>query len=124
MAIQEAGSSRRASSRTAPPRSARTFGAARYGRAPSSRRTKTRRRRALGDPGIAPAAQIGFTALAQKETAMRIFGLVSIRALVFGTACLAASMAGAQATRAFSFAYDQPTTTAYGIAANLFDAKL
>jgi TRAP-type transport system periplasmic protein len=27
-------------------------------------------------------------------------------------------------TRTFSFAYDQPTTTAYGIAANMFDAKL
>src|SRR5436190_14693533 len=27
-------------------------------------------------------------------------------------------------TRAFSFAYDQPNTTAYGIAANIFDAKL
>jgi TRAP-type transport system periplasmic protein len=27
-------------------------------------------------------------------------------------------------TRTFSFAYDQPTTTAYGIAANIFDAKL
>src|SRR5438552_16145035 len=27
-------------------------------------------------------------------------------------------------TRSFSFAYDQPTTTAYGIAANIFDAKL
>jgi tripartite ATP-independent transporter DctP family solute receptor len=26
--------------------------------------------------------------------------------------------------RTFSFAYDQPTTTAYGIAANMFDAKL
>ena len=31
--------------------------------------------------------------------------------------------AAAQA-RTFSFAYDQPTTTAYGIAANIFDAKL
>jgi TRAP-type transport system periplasmic protein len=33
------------------------------------------------------------------------------------------SMASAQ-NRAFSFAYDQPPTTAYGIAANIFDAKL
>src|SRR5438093_2563016 len=34
-------------------------------------------------------------------------------------------LAGATAqTRTFSFAYDQPTTTAYGIAANIFDAKL
>jgi len=31
--------------------------------------------------------------------------------------------AGAQ-NRTFSFAYDQPSTTAYGIAANIFDAKL
>ena len=27
-------------------------------------------------------------------------------------------------SRTFSFAYDQPNTTAYGIAANIFDAKL
>ncbi|HEV8141575.1 MAG TPA: TRAP transporter substrate-binding protein DctP, partial [Methylomirabilota bacterium] len=32
--------------------------------------------------------------------------------------------ADAAAQRKFSFAYDQPTTTAYGIAANLFDEKL
>ncbi|HUH94670.1 MAG TPA: TRAP transporter substrate-binding protein [Casimicrobiaceae bacterium] len=37
-----------------------------------------------------------------------------------GVLCLDA---GAQ-TRTFSFAYDQPTTTAYGIAGNIFDAKL
>ncbi|MCI4428198.1 MAG: TRAP transporter substrate-binding protein [Burkholderiales bacterium] len=40
---------------------------------------------------------------------------------------LAASGWVADATaqnRAFSFAYDQPPTTAYGIAANIFDAKL
>jgi len=39
-------------------------------------------------------------------------------------ATLFASTAWAQATRQFSFAYDQPPTTAYGIAANIFDAKL
>ena len=39
-------------------------------------------------------------------------------------ASLFASSALAQAARQFSFAYDQPTTTAYGIAANIFDAKL
>ena len=34
-------------------------------------------------------------------------------------------IAGASAqNRTFSFAYDQPNTTAYGIAANIFDAKL
>src|SRR5262245_13455642 len=32
--------------------------------------------------------------------------------------------ANAAAQRKFSFAYDQPTTTAYGIAANIFDEKL
>src|SRR3989441_12580004 len=32
--------------------------------------------------------------------------------------------ADAVAQRKFSFAYDQPTTTAYGIAANIFDEKL
>jgi tripartite ATP-independent transporter DctP family solute receptor len=36
---------------------------------------------------------------------------------------LAAGQASAQ-NRVFSFAYDQPNTTAYGIAANIFDAKL
>ena len=46
------------------------------------------------------------------------------RAFVFGAAALLASTAFAQATRQFSFAYDQPPTTAYGIAGNIFDAKL
>jgi tripartite ATP-independent transporter DctP family solute receptor len=50
-------------------------------------------------------------------------GLSTLRALTFGLFSLAASLAGAQ-TRQFSFAYDQPPTTAYGIAANMFDAKL
>ena len=48
----------------------------------------------------------------------------AIGAVVFGVASLLASAAGAQAARQFSFAYDQPPTTAYGIAANIFDAKL
>src|SRR5437763_6123118 len=39
-------------------------------------------------------------------------------------ASFAASMTYAAESRQFSFAYDQPTTTAYGIAANIFDAKL
>jgi tripartite ATP-independent transporter DctP family solute receptor len=38
-------------------------------------------------------------------------------------ALVLAGQAAAQ-NRQFSFAYDQPTTTAYGIAANIFDAKL
>jgi tripartite ATP-independent transporter DctP family solute receptor len=49
--------------------------------------------------------------------------LSTLRALTFGLLALAASLVGAQ-TRQFSFAYDQPPTTAYGIAGNMFDAKL
>ena len=48
------------------------------------------------------------------------------RALALGaiaTIVFSASQAAAQ-NRKFSFAYDQPTTTAYGVAANIFDAKL
>ena len=51
-------------------------------------------------------------------------GSKAIQALVFCLASFAASIAIAQAARTFSFAYDQPNTTAYGIAANIFDAKL
>ena len=51
-------------------------------------------------------------------------GLSTLRALTFGLLSLAATFAAAQAARQFSFAYDQPPTTAYGIAANIFDAKL
>jgi TRAP-type transport system periplasmic protein len=51
-----------------------------------------------------------------------------IRAVVVGAAALGAALAAtsafAQAPRQFSFAYDQPPSTAYGIAANIFDAKL
>jgi tripartite ATP-independent transporter DctP family solute receptor len=44
---------------------------------------------------------------------------------VLAAAVAAGYIAGATAqTRSFSFAYDQPNTTAYGIAANIFDAKL
>ncbi|HEY5324737.1 MAG TPA: TRAP transporter substrate-binding protein, partial [Caldimonas sp.] len=43
---------------------------------------------------------------------------------VCGAAILFAQAASAQAGRQFSFAYDQPPTTAYGIAAGIFDAKL
>jgi TRAP-type transport system periplasmic protein len=45
---------------------------------------------------------------------------------LFAAAALAAMAIAtdANAQRTFSFAYDQPNTTAYGIAANLFDAKL
>jgi len=47
-----------------------------------------------------------------------------LRALALAVAALAAASAGAQGARQFSFAYDQPPTTAYGIAGNIFDAKL
>jgi len=47
----------------------------------------------------------------------------ALSASVLSFALLLAGQASAQ-NRQFSFAYDQPTTTAYGIAANIFDAKL
>ena len=53
----------------------------------------------------------------------------SLKTLGVAVLCMASlavleAQAQAQAPRQFSFAYDQPTTTAYGIAANIFDAKL
>jgi tripartite ATP-independent transporter DctP family solute receptor len=47
----------------------------------------------------------------------------ALTACVASVALLMAGQASAQ-SRQFSFAYDQPTTTAYGIAGNIFDAKL
>src|SRR5439155_25293778 len=52
--------------------------------------------------------------------AMRQFGLVALAA---GFLTLGLS-SDASAQRKLSFAYDQPVTTAYGVAANLFDEKL
>src|SRR5213596_980468 len=46
-----------------------------------------------------------------------ILGVLAAATLVWLTGATAQ-------TRTFSFAYDQPNTTAYGIAANIFDAKL
>src|SRR3954470_7143268 len=46
-----------------------------------------------------------------------------LSALAAAVACGTITAATAQ-NRTFSFAYDQPNTTAYGIAANIFDAKL
>jgi tripartite ATP-independent transporter DctP family solute receptor len=46
-----------------------------------------------------------------------------LRGLAAGAMTLVTMLAFGQA-RQFSFAYDQPPTTAYGIAANMFDAKL
>ena len=47
----------------------------------------------------------------------------ALTAVVGSILVLAAAQATAQ-NRQFSFAYDQPNTTAYGVAANIFDAKL
>ncbi len=57
---------------------------------------------------------------------MKIMNLGRRAVLAALTAAMAVGFgAGANAqTRVFSFAYDQPNTTAYGIAANIFDAKL
>ncbi len=49
-------------------------------------------------------------------------GILSAIAAVAAIAIAMPTDANAQ--RTFSFAYDQPNTTAYGIAANIFDAKL
>src|SRR5215470_9353473 len=51
---------------------------------------------------------------------LRLLGLLSL-ALGVMTVVWPAT---ANAQRMFSFAYDQPHTTAYGIAADIFDAKL
>ncbi len=51
-------------------------------------------------------------------------GNKALGVILFALASVIASAAQAQAARQFSFAYDQPNTTAYGIAANMFDAKL
>src|SRR5256714_7248749 len=48
---------------------------------------------------------------------------IALAALALGAAAFLIP-GGANAQRVFSFAYDQPNTTAYGIAANIFDAKL
>ena len=51
------------------------------------------------------------------------FRQLGIVAVALGVATLAVPT-DANAQRTFSFAYDQPPTTAYGIAADIFDAKL
>lgn len=52
--------------------------------------------------------------------------IVAKTVFAFAAVALAAMAISTQANaqRKFSFAYDQPNTTAYGIAANIFDAKL
>ena len=44
--------------------------------------------------------------------------------LALGIACASWLAPASAQNRSFSFAYDQPPSTAYGIAANIFDAKL
>ena len=53
-----------------------------------------------------------------------IFGRAALSGLLAAAATAGWINAAVAQTRTFSFAYDQPTTTAYGIAANIFDAKL
>ncbi len=55
-------------------------------------------------------------------SAMRVAPLV--RGLLFGSALAMASSAALAETRHFTFGYDQPHSTAYGIAADMFNAKL
>jgi TRAP-type transport system periplasmic protein len=52
----------------------------------------------------------------------RRHGVLGLLASV--TVAMLATAAPVQAQRSFSFAYDQPKTTAYGIAGDIFDAKL
>jgi len=54
-------------------------------------------------------------------------GIANRRTVLAALACGATALmlpGTASAQRQFSFAYDQPNTTAYGIAANIFDQKL
>ena len=49
---------------------------------------------------------------------------IRLGAVLAAVLLLAVSAGEASAQRKFTFAYDQPNTTAYGIAADIFDAKL
>jgi tripartite ATP-independent transporter DctP family solute receptor len=55
---------------------------------------------------------------------MRSISLVRLGGMLTAALLLLASAGPASAQRKFTFAYDQPRTTAYGIAADIFDAKL
>jgi tripartite ATP-independent transporter DctP family solute receptor len=55
---------------------------------------------------------------------MKQFRLVVCAALVSGVMALTMSSNANAATRHFTFGYDQPHSTAYGIAADMFNAKL
>jgi TRAP-type transport system periplasmic protein len=48
----------------------------------------------------------------------------SVAAIAFAYACFAAAPAATAQTREFSFAYDQPHNSAYGVAADIFANKL
>jgi TRAP-type C4-dicarboxylate transport system substrate-binding protein len=53
---------------------------------------------------------------------IRRFGVAAL--LAASLLALGSTSEPASAQRSFTFAYDQPRTTAYGIAADIFDAKL
>ena len=55
---------------------------------------------------------------------MRSIRLIRLGGMLTAALLLLASAGPASAQRKFTFAYDQPRTTAYGIAADIFDAKL
>jgi tripartite ATP-independent transporter DctP family solute receptor len=55
---------------------------------------------------------------------MRSIRLIRLGGMLAAGLLLLASAGPASAQRKFTFAYDQPRTTAYGIAADIFDAKL
>src|SRR5947208_9940809 len=55
---------------------------------------------------------------------MRSIRLIRLGGMLTAALLLLASAGPASAQRKFTFAYDQPKTTAYGIAADIFDAKL
>jgi tripartite ATP-independent transporter DctP family solute receptor len=55
---------------------------------------------------------------------MRSIRLFRLAGMLTAALLLLASADQASAQRKFTFAYDQPRTTAYGIAADIFDAKL
>ena len=68
-------------------------------------------------------ALAGGGAVAKREESG--MGRFRLRAVAFAVAIgLSGGLAQADSARHFSFAYDQPHSTGYGIAADLFNAKL
>jgi tripartite ATP-independent transporter DctP family solute receptor len=83
-------------------------------------------RRRPGEDTAADAASRTTPDDTKEGSSMRILSR-SFRAhviMVFAAAAVLALPGSAAAQRKFSFGYDQPHTTAYGIAADVFDAKL